>query len=94
MKIERFKTNLYAKFLLILMNWKILWDTLIWYCESRGILVSLIKFYKRLVSRQKEIYKKITQSEEEFKNEILKLLTLPKAKDQLEKRKGNFHFLN
>ena len=75
------------------MNWKILWDTLIWYCESRGILVSLIKFYKRLVSRQKEISKKITQSAEEFKNEILKLLTLPKAMIQLEKKKGKLSLL-
>lgn len=93
MKIERFNTNLYAKLLLILMNWKILWDTLICYWESKGILISLIKFYKRLVCRQKEITKTITQSPEELKNEILKLLTLPKAIIKLEKKKGKLSLL-
>ncbi len=94
MKIERFNTNLYAKLLLILMNWKILWDTLVWYWESKGMLVSLIKFYKRLVSRQKEISKTVALAAEGLNTEILKLLTLPKAMIELEKRKGNFRCLN
>jgi len=93
MKIERFNTNLYATLLLILMNWKILWEAYSWYWEDQGVFVSLIKFYKRLVAQQSEIRIGLQQGRDSLTEEFIKLFTIPTAMIQLEKKKGKLSLL-
>ena len=93
MKIDRFNTNLYAKLLLILMNWRILWESYSWYWESQGVFVSLIKFYKQLVSQQHEIRICLEYGRNKLAKELCKLLSMPKAMVELEKKKGKLSLI-
>jgi hypothetical protein len=88
MKIERFNTNLYATLLLILMNWKILWEAYSWYWEDQGVFVSLIKFYKRLVGQQAEIRIGLQQGKDSLTEDLIKLFTIPSTMVRSEKKKG------
>jgi hypothetical protein len=94
MKIERFNTNLYATLLLILMNWKILWEAYSWYWENQRVFVSLVKFYKRLVGQQAEIRIGLQQGRESLAGELVKLFALPPTMVRLEKKKGKLSLLD
>lgn len=87
MKIDRFNTNLFAKLLLILLNWKILWIAYSEYWQ-RDIFVSLIKFFKLLINQQIEIRSGIRKGSFYLSKTLLGLLTMPKAMVKSEKKKG------
>ena len=88
MKIDRFNTNLFAKLLLILLNWKILWAAYSWYWQ-KNIFVSLIKFFKLLVNQQSEIRNSMQIGIDSLMDRLDRLFTMPKATVQSEKKKGN-----
>jgi len=92
MKIKRFETNLYAKLLKILLNWKILWEAYSWYW-GKGVFVSLIKFYKLLVGQQSEIKKSLQLGVDALSDELFKLFTMPKSMIQSEIRKGKLSLI-
>ena len=88
MKIDRFNTNLFAKLLLILLNWKILWTAYSCYWQ-KNIFVSLIKFFKLLINQQSEIRESIRTGIGSLIDRLDRLFTMPKATIQSEKKKGN-----
>jgi hypothetical protein len=87
MQIDRFNTNLFAKLLLILLNWKILWIAYTVYWQ-RDIFVSLIKFFKLLINQQIEIRSGIRKEPPDLAQTLSELLTMPKAMVKSEKKKG------
>jgi len=54
------------------------------------MLVSLVKFYKRLEGQQAEIRIGLQQGMESLAGELIKLFTVPLTMVRLEKKKGKF----
>lgn len=89
MKYERFVSCLYARLIMLMLNWKIFWELALKKWASEKLLMSIHKFHKLLISNISEIRQAVSKSANIFHKEInnilscTKNLVLEKKKDKL-----------
>lgn len=87
MKIVRFETLLYAKLLWICMNWKILWQLILFTWEDKKILLSPIKVFKTLKNRIYKMWQYFSKGTENLTLFIKEIYDMSSKRHKLEKRK-------
>lgn len=89
MKYERFVSCLYARLIMLMLNWKIFWELALKKWSSEKLLMSIHKFHKLMMNNISQIRQAISKSAYFFHKEInnilncTKNLTLEKKKNKL-----------
>lgn len=78
MKYERFVSCIYARLIMLMLNWKIFWELLLKKWASEKLLVSIHKYHKLMMRNFTEIRLKISESADSFYKEINKILSCTK----------------
>lgn len=87
MKYQRFVSSIYARLIMLMLNWKIFWELLLKKWSSDKLLMSIHKFYKLMISKVSEIREAVSKSANCFHKKINNILSCTKNL-VLEKKKG------
>ena len=90
MKVERFETCLYARLLLIIINWNILWQIQKHIYKEMGILISFIKAFKTFKDRMDEFRNITMKKVGSLSCYINKIYEMSPRNHILEKRNNKF----
>jgi hypothetical protein len=87
MKYQRFVSSIYARLIMLMLNWKIFWELLLKKWSSDKLLMSIHKFYKLMISKDSEIREAVSKSANCFHKKINNILSCTRNL-VLEKKKG------
>lgn len=87
MKYARFVSSIYARLIMLMLNWKIFWELLLKKWASEKLLMSIHKFYKLMISNISEIREAVSKSANCFHKKINTILSCTKNL-VLEKKKN------
>lgn len=89
MKIERFESFLIAKLIWIAINWKIMWNILLYYYNVENIEISPYKLFKTLKIRLIDFRTALNTSEEQVIDFINNIARISPKYHRSEKKKGS-----